>query len=162
MRAYPINTTTISRLEVLGKETALTTAGTWMHLALTWQFATSTKFAIHRNGSSIISIKEATSYLEYSLNYANTWAAETDWDSSTGTNEVRNFNGFIYEVGISNYIFDLADVFDTDKDCSGYGGCDNCTEAGDCLSECEFNEYPISDGSCGSCQNSCNDGCVRA
>ena len=54
------------------------------------------------------------------------------------------FNGFMYYVRISNYEINFTAVTTTcGTTGSNYGGCSRCpTSVGDCLSECEYDEYP--------------------
>ena len=75
MRVYPIDTNTISRTQVSDVDiTAGTSAGTWMHLALTWQFTIEsdnrfdTRFTGYRNGQTTLDANDPYTYLESGLN----------------------------------------------------------------------------------------------
>ena len=133
-----------------------------MHLALTWEWDNSygTSFVGYRNNVSELTVDQEDSYLEYSTAYSNNWACETDSDSSGSSSNVRYFSGFIYQVAIANYLITPSTLFE--DTCSGYSGCNSCPTNGECLSLCPFDEYPNTDGTCGSCLSSCSEGCVRA
>ena len=72
------------------------------------------------------------------------------------------FNGFMYEVGVSNYAIDLGTLFSSSCSASSSSyTCGVCPVDGVCLSRCSISEYP-SDEDCGTCDESCSTGCVRS
>ena len=113
MRIYPTDYSTITLTTVTDTATSGASIGPWMHLALTWKWDSSfgTRFVGYRNNATELSADQANAYLEYSTDYSNNWACETDTDSSGISSTVRYFNGFIYQVNIANYLITPSTLF---------------------------------------------------
>ena len=76
------------------------------------------------------------------------------------------FIGFIYYVRVANYVTSSSITTACGTPGSNYGGCSHCpTSVGDCLSNCEYDEYPRldrSDAVCTTCHANCQNSCVRS
>ena len=87
---------------------------------------------------------------------------ELDTDSSPSAYDAKFFSGYIYEIGFSNNDIHHNSRW-TSSGCSGHCSdfCD--TESNTCLSTCEIDEFPLNDNdqTCGTCDASCTEGCVR-
>ena len=70
-----------------------------------------------------------------------------------------DYQGYLYKICIKNYLETVSDI-DANLQCVDvYESA--VPPTGQCLSECEFDEYIEDDKSCGACKEECVDGCVR-
>lgn len=68
----------------------------------------------------------------------------------------------MYMVGVANYVPDYSVL--SSNTCSNYGGCSICPVTNQCLSNCEYLEYPDATkttATCIACHANCTDGCVK-
>ena len=104
-------------------------------------------------------------FWEDSSSYLGYWGIQENTNTVASAAEKGDpFIGFMATVTVSSKL-----LFDTEyyftSSCTGFGGCARCPLFGTdqlCQSPCDIDQYPMSDGSCGSCDSSCTDGCCHA
>ena len=150
--------------ETISATTDKISSSAWAYVAITWAWdQTATQFNLMKNSDTAIKslasavIVDPPVFLLDSKNFVGYIARE---DESSGNAAVASnlFNGFIYEYAISNYVITPSSYFSSS--CTGYSGCTSCPLTNSCLSTCDIDQYPISDGTCGPCYSTCTQGCV--
>ena len=98
-------------------------------------------------------------FWEDSASYIGYWGIQ----ENTVNNAMQRadpFKGFMATCTISNQELSTSEYYFTA--CSGFGGCDACPYLGIapfCQSTCDIDQYPINDGSCGDCDDTCGECC---
>ena len=130
-------------LTVNGKSLSL---NTWTELVLVFKRnGRSSTARFYVNGKTLAKAFAYKSYLDEGL--------DQKFKLGYSVSQSTSFDGFIYEFIIFNY-----EIVPSDPETySCY--CDQCTQDGDCLNDCEASEYIEDDGSCAACSDECPSGC---
>ena len=139
--------------------------GVWCYVAVRWAWYHAnnyTQIYLRKNQYDMSTTYDYYQFTEDDKSWTSHIGKETETDNSFNAYNGKYYSGFMYEMGFSNKDISFQYVYKT----SGCGGhCSNfCDYASNlCLSTCEITQWPMSDynQSCGTCDGSCTEGCVR-